>query len=71
MINPTICNGINAAGSSVGHDLELVIDGELSKTYNLNDYFSFDFGDYRSGSVGFTIPELSVGPHRLLFRGCE
>ena len=64
-------NGINAAGSSVGHDLELVIDGELSKTYNLNDYFSFDFGDYRSGSVGFTIPELSVGPHRLLFRAWD
>ena len=56
-------NGVNASGSSVGHDLELVIDGELSKTYNLNDYFSFDFGDYRRGTVGFSIPELSVGPH--------
>ena len=64
-------DGINAAGSSVGHDLELVIDGELTRTYNLNDYFSFDFGDYRSGSVGFTIPELSVGPHRLLFRAWD
>ena len=64
-------NGINASGSSVGHDLELVIDGELSKTYNLNDYFSFDFGDYRSGTVGFSIPELSVGPHKLLFRAWD
>ncbi len=64
-------NGINASGSSVGHDLELIIDGELSKTYNLNDYFTFDFGDYRSGTVGFSIPELSVGPHRLLFRAWD
>ena len=64
-------NGINASGSSVGHDLELIIDGELSKTYNLNDYFSFDFGDYRSGTVGFSIPELSVGPHKLLFRAWD
>ena len=64
-------NGINAAGSSVGHDLELVIDGEMAMTYNLNDYFSFDFGDYRSGSVGFTIPELTPGPHRLLFRAWD
>ena len=64
-------NGINASGSSVGHDLELVIDGELSKTYNLNDYFTFDFGDYRSGTVGFSIPELSVGPHKLLFRAWD
>ena len=64
-------SGINAAGSSVGHDLELVIDGELSRTYNLNNYFTFDFGEYRSGSVGFTIPELSEGPHRLLFRAWD
>ena len=64
-------SGINASGSSVGHDLELVIDGQLSKTYNLNDYFTYDFGDYRSGVVGFTIPELSVGQHRLLFRAWD
>ncbi len=64
-------SGINAAGSSVGHDLELIIDGELSRTYNLNDYFTFDFGEYRSGSVGFTIPELSEGPHKLLFRAWD
>ena len=64
-------SGINAAGSSIGHDLELIIDGELSRTYNLNDYFTFDFGEYRSGSVGFTIPELSEGPHKLLFRAWD
>ena len=64
-------DGINSAGSSVGHDLELIIDGELTRTYNLNDYFTFDFGEYRSGSVGFTIPELSEGPHKLLFRAWD
>ena len=64
-------SGINASGSSIGHDLELVIDGELSRTYNLNSYFSFDFGDYRSGAVDFTIPELSTGRHTLLFRAWD
>jgi len=64
-------SGINASGSSIGHDLELVIDGELSQTYNLNDYFNFDFGDYRSGTVGFSIPELSKGSHTLLFRAWD
>ena len=64
-------DGINSAGSSVGHDLELIIDGELTRTYNLNDYFTFDFGEYRSGSVGFTIPELTEGPHKLLFRAWD
>ncbi len=64
-------NGINASGSSIGHDLELTIDGDMTKTYNLNSYFSYDFGDYRSGKVGFSIPELSEGHHRLLFRAWD
>ena len=64
-------NGINASGSSIGHDLELIIDGDMSKTYNLNSYFSYEFGDYRSGKVGFSIPELSEGSHRLLFRAWD
>ena len=64
-------NGINASGSSIGHDLELIIDGDMSKTYNLNSYFSYDFGDYRSGTLGFSIPELDYGHHKLLFRAWD
>ena len=64
-------SGINASGSSIGHDLELVIDGETSLTYNLNDYFTFNFGDYRSGTVSFSIPALSYGSHTLQFRAWD
>lgn len=61
-------DGINATGNGIGHDLQLIIDGEMSKTYSLNDYFQYDFGSYTSGSVGFSIPELPYGDHKLLFR---
>lgn len=61
-------NGINASGTGVGHDLQIVIDGQMTKTYSLNDYFSFDFGSYQSGTVGYSIPQLSEGEHRLQFR---
>ena len=64
-------DGINAAGSGIGHDLELIVDGESSRTYLLNDYFVYDFGDYRSGSVGYSLPQLSTGTHRLLFRAWD
>ena len=64
-------SGINASGSSIGHDLELVIDGKTSQTYNLNDYFTFNFGDYRSGTVSFSIPALSYGSHTLQFRAWD
>jgi hypothetical protein len=63
--------GINASGNGFGHDLELVVDGDMSMTYSLNNYFQYDFGDYRSGSVGFSLPELSEGEHRLLFRAWD
>ena len=64
-------SGINTSGSSIGHNLELIIDGETTRTYNLNDVFEFDFGDYRSGSFGFSIPELSIGTHKLMFRAWD
>ena len=64
-------DGINATGSGIGHDLQLIIDGDMTKTYSLNDYFQYDFGSYTSGSVGFSIPELSYGEHKLLFRAWD
>ena len=64
-------DGINASGSSIGHDLQIIIDGEMTKTYPLNDYFQFDFGSYTTGRVGYSIPELSYGPHKLQFRAWD
>ena len=64
-------DGINAAGNGIGHDLQLVIDGSPSMTYKLNDYFSYDFGTYQSGAVGYSLPELEPGRHSLLFRAWD
>ena len=64
-------DGINVSGSGIGHDLQLIIDGEPSKTYTLNDYFRYDFGDYRRGTVGYSIPALSAGQHKLQFRAWD
>ena len=60
-------DGINAAGSGIGHDLKLEIDGDMQKVYNLNDNFTYDFGTYTSGSTYYSIPELSPGKHQLRF----
>ena len=64
-------SGINSTGNGIGHDLQLIIDGQLAYTYTLNDYFQYDFGTYTKGTVGFSIPELSEGPHRLQFRAWD
>lgn len=64
-------NGINSTGTGIGHDLELIVDGEMSKTYVLNDNFEFDFGSFKRGRLGFSIPELEPGEHKLLFRAWD
>ena len=64
-------DGLNAAGNGIGHNMELIIDGDMKRTYDLTNYFEYDFGDYRSGRVGFSIPTLAEGAHKLLFRAWD
>ena len=64
-------DGINLSGGGIGHDLELIIDNDINGTYNLNDRFQYEFGDYRRGFVGYVLPELTDGPHKLLFRAWD
>lgn len=64
-------DGINASGSGIGHDMQLIVDGDMQKTYNLNNYFTYDFGSYQSGTVGFSIPALEAGNHTLTFRAWD
>lgn len=64
-------DGINASGSGIGHNIEIIIDNDTYKTYNLNEYFSFDFGSYTSGSVSYQIPQLEQGYHQMTFRAWD
>ena len=69
--NVTDKDGINATGAGIGHDLQLIIDGQQAMTYNLNSNFTFDFGTYTSGQTYYNIPELSEGKHQLKFRAWD
>ncbi|MCD8305944.1 MAG: type IX secretion system sortase PorU [Prevotella sp.] len=64
-------DGLNTSGVGVGHNLQLAVDNDASTTYDLNDEFVYDFGSYTSGSVGYSIPELSTGAHSLRFRAWD
>jgi hypothetical protein len=59
-------NGINLAGSGLGHDLVLSVDNNPAWTYSLNR--NYQAKDITHGSVGFSIPELPAGKHNLTFR---
>lgn len=64
-------NGINTTGNGLGHDLELTIDGDKAGSRILNDYFSYDFGTYRSGSISYPLQDLTDGAHRLELRAWD
>lgn len=64
-------DGVNTSSSGIGHEMVLIIDGDMYQTYDLNDYFLYDFGTYTSGSLSYSLPELSEGPHTLLFRAWD
>ncbi|MDD3064412.1 MAG: type IX secretion system sortase PorU, partial [Massilibacteroides sp.] len=55
--------GVNITGSSIGHDITLVIDGQSSQTYNLNAYYKKISDAEGEGIIYFSIPELTSGFH--------
>ena len=60
-------SGINITGSSIGHDMMLIIDNQVAQSYTLNDYYELT-GDDGSGRVVFSIPELKPGMHTAEFK---
>jgi hypothetical protein len=58
-------NGINTVGNGIGHDIELVIDNDLSNSVILNNYYEADLDTYKSGKINFELSELSAGEHTL------
>lgn len=61
-------SGVNVTGSSVGHDIMLVIDGSSTLSYNLNSYYELLTDGSGEGMVKFQIPTLKAGIHRAEFR---
>ena len=64
-------DGINVAESSLGHYMELIVDGDASMTFDLNDNFTFNADSYTSGTTWYVLPNLSLGKHSLTFRAWD
>jgi hypothetical protein len=64
-------SGINTTGNGLGHDIVAIIDNNEATTYTLNSYYTQAVGDYRSGTVTYTLPTLTVGKHTLVIRAFD
>lgn len=64
-------NGINTVGTSVGHDIMLIIDNDIEHTYNLNEAYVPEVGDYKRGTIVVPLNALSAGYHKLMLRAWD
>ncbi|MCU4176356.1 type IX secretion system sortase PorU [Carboxylicivirga sp. N1Y90] len=56
-------SGINTSGVGIGHDLSLIINGDRSKTINLNSFYISEKNDYKKGSLKYQLPKMEEGRH--------
>ena len=61
-------NGINTAGTGIGHDITSTIDEDNAKISVLNDYYESDLDSYQSGKVRFPYSGLASGRHSISFK---
>ncbi|SHE99561.1 Por secretion system C-terminal sorting domain-containing protein [Mariniphaga anaerophila] len=75
--NPTLLaflsdeNGINTAGAGIGHDITAVIDNDHSNAIVLNSFYKSNSGDFKSGTINYTLKNLSVGKHTLTLKAWD
>jgi hypothetical protein len=61
-------SGINVIGSSIGHDITAVLDGDASKPVILNDYYEASLNSYQAGRIRYPFDELPEGNHNMAFK---
>ena len=58
-------SGINATGTSIGHDITAILDEDYSNPIMLNDYYVSTLDNFKSGSISYPHDKLSNGTHTL------
>jgi hypothetical protein len=75
--NPTLLaylsdeNGINTAGSGIGHDITAVLNNDYSKVMVLNNFYQANAGDFSNGTINFPMKDLPVGKHNLKLKAWD
>jgi hypothetical protein len=64
-------NGINTVGAGFGHDIVAVLDGNVSKSIILNEYYKSDTNSYKSGKIEYLLKNLTEGEHTLKFKAWD
>ena len=58
-------SGINTVGNGIGHDIVAILDEESNQSISLNDYYTADTDNYKSGKLTYPFYDLEKGHHTL------
>ena len=57
--------GINISGTSIGHDISAILDGDNSTLFILNDFYESEANNSSKGTVNFPLGRLNPGRHEV------
>jgi len=63
--------GMNVSGTSIGHDLTAVLDGNVLETIILNEFYTSVQDDSRRGQALYPLRNLAPGKHTLKVKGWD
>ncbi len=63
-------NGMNTS-SGIGHDMVVVLDGNESNPFVVNEYYETEVNNYKKGSLRYALRNLSLGLHTLTFKAWD
>lgn len=64
-------SGINSSGIGIGHDIVATLEGPLTQSYVLNDYYASYQGTYRKGELRYPLQNLPEGDYTLRVSGWD
>ncbi|MCR5887419.1 type IX secretion system sortase PorU [Hymenobacter sp. J193] len=64
-------SGINTAGSGIGHEITAIVDNAPTQVLVLNEYYTADVDNFRSGRVRYLFKNLAPGPHVLRLKAWD
>ena len=64
-------SGINTVGNGIGHDITLILDGDVANKIILNDYYESDQDSYQKGRVEYKLNNIDPGLHTLEFKAWD
>jgi hypothetical protein len=63
-------NGINIAGSGIGHDIVATIDDQKEPIV-LNEFYTGKLDNYQEGTVQYNLQDLAPGPHVIKIKAWD